>query len=548
MPVYKDFSFISRPGNDVGAIQSVATDGTHIYVTSGSVTSPENNLQLIKYDSDYSQVASVNTASDGPGTHNQINGIYWHPDKDRLFVAANNHPDAKQSWVLEYDTDLNFLSFDTLGNDVIEMMVEHDGSWWSVYNDRHAIDQWSYDEETNSFTLETSHSLPGQTPDGQSTQLWQAILWLGDVAYLNAHDATNERPWISAYRWTGSAFELVAQALQPPTTDCTQGVSLSPDGMTLLWAERIADGEDFIGHVVESGYALGGDLPFDYFKNARGGFSTRKLSSDYTGSAVRVRRSSDGTEQDIGFSGNFLDETALSSFVGTGSGFVTKVYNQAAGLHPDMDVANDLTQTTASQQPKIVDQGSVIKIEHRPAMLFSAASSQCLTSRSSPNIPAPNTYLAAANSTGMVTGRQYVFDGDTSDVSGSTLRRQLLALDDSGNNAFWGGNTFVQSAAYATGFLRHTVLFDEADSYHRIDGEQVATGNPGTNTMQLGTLGGNRGADSDFFEGHISELLWWRDTFDTAALEFLESDQVDFFSSLSAGSVFRIMNGRRRRG
>jgi len=42
-----------------------------------------------------------------------------------------------------------------------------------------------------------------------------------------------------------------------------------------------------------------------------GAYSLRKLRSAYTGSAIRVRRSSDSTEQDIGFVNNELDTVSL---------------------------------------------------------------------------------------------------------------------------------------------------------------------------------------------------------------------------------------------
>jgi len=55
-------------------------------------------------------------------------------------------------------------------------------------------------------------------------------------------------------------------------------------------------------------------LILDIYTGATIGLSVRKLSSSYGGSAIRVRRASDNTEQDIGFDGNDLDITALSGF------------------------------------------------------------------------------------------------------------------------------------------------------------------------------------------------------------------------------------------
>jgi hypothetical protein len=58
-------------------------------------------------------------------------------------------------------------------------------------------------------------------------------------------------------------------------------------------------------------------LLLDSYPNSKFAFSLRKLSSTYGGSAIRVRRNSDNTEQDIGFVSNQLDTTALQSFVGS---------------------------------------------------------------------------------------------------------------------------------------------------------------------------------------------------------------------------------------
>lgn len=78
---------------------------------------------------------------------------------------------------------------------------------------------------------------------------------------------------------------------------------------------------------------------------------TRKLRTAYSGSAIRIRRSNDNAEQDIGFSGNSLDTAAITSFVGANSAYITTVYDQQG--------AKNLTQSTASAQPRIVNAGSL---------------------------------------------------------------------------------------------------------------------------------------------------------------------------------------------
>lgn len=83
--------------------------------------------------------------------------------------------------------------------------------------------------------------------------------------------------------------------------------------------------------------------------------SLRKLYPAYAGSSIRVRRSSDSTEQDIGFDASgLLDTASLLTFCGADSGFVTLWYDQSgAGKHQRM--------ATTTEQPRIVNAGVVEK-------------------------------------------------------------------------------------------------------------------------------------------------------------------------------------------
>lgn len=76
------------------------------------------------------------------------------------------------------------------------------------------------------------------------------------------------------------------------------------------------------------------------------------LRDAYSGSLIRVRRSSDSTEQDIGSSGGLLDVASLLSFCGAGNGFITTVYDQSGNSH-------NLVQTTVANQPQIVTSGAL---------------------------------------------------------------------------------------------------------------------------------------------------------------------------------------------
>jgi hypothetical protein len=71
-----------------------------------------------------------------------------------------------------------------------------------------------------------------------------------------------------------------------------------------------------------------------YSSNIVAAFSLRKLSSSYTGAAIQVKRTSDDTTQDIGFVGNDLDTTAISTFCSGTTGSVSIWYDQSGfGRH-----------------------------------------------------------------------------------------------------------------------------------------------------------------------------------------------------------------------
>jgi len=107
-----------------------------------------------------------------------------------------------------------------------------------------------------------------------------------------------------------------------------------------------------------------GNLLLDQYSGAAAAYSLRKLRTAYTGSAIRVRRSSDNSEQDIGFtSAGDLDTASLKTFVGANSGFVTTWYDQSGN-------ARNATQTTAANQPRVVNAGIVERSNGKPSIRF----------------------------------------------------------------------------------------------------------------------------------------------------------------------------------
>ena len=97
------------------------------------------------------------------------------------------------------------------------------------------------------------------------------------------------------------------------------------------------------------------------FSGASLGLSLDKLDKNYTGFCIKVRRSSDNAELDIGFSNDVLDTASLLTFAGSGNAFVTIIYDQVG--------SNNMTQTTANRQGQIVSNGSVILKGGKPCII-----------------------------------------------------------------------------------------------------------------------------------------------------------------------------------
>lgn len=86
--------------------------------------------------------------------------------------------------------------------------------------------------------------------------------------------------------------------------------------------------------------------PLDEVTGYKAAYGFRKLRSGYSGSAIRVRRSSDNSESDIGFLNGKFDYSAFQSFIGAGTGYCVKLYDQSGNNQ-------HLQETNTSYQAEI---------------------------------------------------------------------------------------------------------------------------------------------------------------------------------------------------
>jgi hypothetical protein len=110
-----------------------------------------------------------------------------------------------------------------------------------------------------------------------------------------------------------------------------------------------------------------GTALLDLYPSAAAAYSLRNLSSTYFGPLVRVRRSSDNTEQDFyGLYNGQLDTGSLLAFCGAGNGFVTTWYDQSGNV-------KNAISTTALSQPQIVVSGVVQLQNNKPTIIQTQA-------------------------------------------------------------------------------------------------------------------------------------------------------------------------------
>ena len=104
-------------------------------------------------------------------------------------------------------------------------------------------------------------------------------------------------------------------------------------------------------------------LLLEDYPGASAAYSLRNLI-DTTTSVVRVRRSSDNTEQD--FTSAEITDGTLIAFTGANDGFITTWYDQSGN-------SNNLTQAVAIAQPNLVSSGIIELSNNKPTIFFDAA-------------------------------------------------------------------------------------------------------------------------------------------------------------------------------
>jgi hypothetical protein len=262
---------------------------------------------------------------------------------------------------------------------------------------------------------------------------------------------------------------------------------------------------------------------FSIFSLARSAYSLRQI--DETASVcIRVRRSSDNTEQDIGFNNFYLDTTALKSFVGAGDGFVTIWYDQKGYANA--------SQATTTRQPRIVSSGNIFYQNGIPSLEFGFGAAGKRLFHAS-NYAQPVNSFVVTKLNNAVQALDVIYDSYSN----------VPAVIFNSGSAASPANRYILSSGtdLATGITVDNLqvlisgLHNGATSKFRLNGAAIVTGNSGTNTLTGLSIGDVRGNPnpvnaSIYLKGSISEIIIFLGEQTGTGLADIESNINSFYA------------------
>ncbi len=230
----------------------------------------------------------------------------------------------------------------------------------------------------------------------------------------------------------------------------------------------------------------------DLFPNAELAYSLRQLRTDYLGPAIRVRRTSDLTTQDIGFLANGdLDVTSLETFVGANDGEISIIYDQSGN-------GIDLDDISTADRPKIIIAGELQTSNNFPAIDFDGLNDFILSTNSLPT-PASHLFVFGVWEKTILEPDNAVFNLQTPNenpdrVSAFAPFRDGRIIWEPGNNT----TENLETAASFNDFLQHQYTFTKTAGTNRQiirrDGIELAaktqvSSSTILNRVALGSLG-----------------------------------------------------------
>jgi hypothetical protein len=277
---------------------------------------------------------------------------------------------------------------------------------------------------------------------------------------------------------------------------------------------------------------------------ATGAYGLRRLKSTAT-LAIRVRRSNDNVEADIGFTlTGDLDQGALLTHCGANSGFIVTLYDQTGN-------SRHFTQATSTLQPRIVNSGVVDKKNNKPTLVFDGSDDRLsgvtatlglsngipgasILSVSAPSAISANTTLLML-STSVSSSSALINQGYSATNRFRSVIRRVSSdsaniTTSAANNAFTSGTLLVHTLTitYPTSPLV-TVYKDGVSNYTGSTGITAGATTTASDSVAV-TLGSNTDATSPF-TGSLSELIFYPSALSDPNRQAVEANQKAYFGT-----------------
>lgn len=220
----------------------------------------------------------------------------------------------------------------------------------------------------------------------------------------------------------------------------------------------------------------------DQYGGASAAYSLRNLSSTTT-SVVRVRRSSDNVEQN--FTATQVTDGTLTTFTGANDGLVTIWYDQSSNGY-------DFAQSSAINQPKIVNSGALILENAKPSIKWDGSNDRLSNSSEiSANLSDYSFFAVVKKTTG------WLFD--------TSIGRMVIDLNTALSSKFYAGNSTHGSQIINNNQSLRSFFLDSsngADVYIDGDLNEIGLTYPQEKITSFQTLG----SDKNFGGGTFSNM------------------------------------------
>lgn len=254
----------------------------------------------------------------------------------------------------------------------------------------------------------------------------------------------------------------------------------------------------------------------DTVTGAAAAYGLRRLRTAYSGSAIRVRRSNDSVQLDIGFTASGgLDTAALLAHIGANAGSIVTWYDQSGN-------ARNMGQGTGPNQPRIVIGGTLQTAGGFPAIVCNnLVGNHHLTTPTWGTVAQPFSRNAVIAMPASISNFTHVMNTET----GTPNVSDYIS---SSNLTLFAGTNGPAAAVSTNERLVYTSIYNGGSSIIAKNGTASGTANPGSNSSAGISI--NRNENGSVYGSFIyQELVVFDRALSTTDRQLLERNQGAYY-------------------